>query len=63
MLCQKNTVLFAQSGKFPYYTVHQTKLTSISQVVWFYKYNTSNNQRLRSADDNDQSQNDFAPLL
>ena len=63
MLGQKNTFLFAQSRKFPYYTMQQTKWTSILQVVWFYKYNTSNNQRLQSAGDNDQSQNAFAPLL
>jgi len=40
MLGQKNNFLFAQSGKFPYYTMQQTKWTSILQVVWFYKYNT-----------------------
>ena len=38
MLGQKNTFLFAQSGKFPYYTMQKTKWTSILQVVWFYKY-------------------------
>ena len=38
MLGQKNTFLFAQSGKFSYYTMQQTKWTSILQVVWFYKY-------------------------